>query len=186
MPKYPRRAYRAFYKADDIDADTWVILVDLDDETNYDHADVSSVTILGMDIATEKASDGRYDIHVGVVKENDTTDGSAQWVKSYFLNADGNATDGTDRFVDRITFVYPDAGVRPQGIDCTVHSGATPWIAGTASGNQTALDSDAGNLANAGGGSSKSAAVGDIVLFVDEGTTGGTISVALGIDYVVS
>lgn len=183
---YPHKQRRIFYKADDVEADTWVILADLSDYSNYKWpSQPNGIIVLGIDIATEKASDGRYDIHVGVVKENDATNGSAQWIKSWFLNADGNATESTDRFVDKVSFVYPDSGVDDQGVDCSVDSSATRWVVGTASGDQTALQNDAANLASARGGSSLSAAAGDIVMFIDEGTSGGTISVAIGLDYVV-
>lgn len=187
MPKGPRRLRRAFYKVDDIAADTWFILLDKSGAAAYNWpSGVDSFTIMGIDIATEKASDGRYDIHIGCVLENDATDGTAQWLRSWFLDADGNATDGTDRFVDRISFVYPGVNI-DQGIDCSVVGGATDWLVGTASGNQTALQNDAANLGSCGDATAdKSAAAGDIVVFIDEGTTGGTISVAIGIDYVVN
>jgi hypothetical protein len=176
------RYHRAFLEAGDVAATTWYILVDMSDTTNYDHTATTGFSVLSLDLTSEKASDGRFEVRVGVVLENDASNGTAQWIKTWWLEADGNPTESTDRFVGEQDFTI--CGTRPAGLDVEVVGGATPWITGTASGDQTALENDATNLTSAGGGSSLAAAVGDIVVYVNETTDGGTINLAIGCNYI--
>lgn len=182
MALYPSRYYMALLDVQAVAASTWYIMVDRDDTTNYDHSStVASFNVLGIDYSVEKASDGIFDLWVGVVLENDATNGTAQWIDVRHIEASGNPTDSTDRFHYYVDFTCCSS--RPEGLCCEVVSSKTPWITGTASGDQTALQNDAANLANAGGGSSKSAVAGDIVLWVEEVTDGGTIDACVKIFY---
>lgn len=179
------RVYTVCLSKEAIGASTWYILLDLSDTTNYDHeSGLTSFNILSLNISTEKDSDGRYDIWVGPVLENDATNGTAQWIAAWHIEADGNPTDGTDRLVDHID--YTCHGVNSIGADCTVAGGATPYISGAASGDQTALQNDAGDLVSAAGGSSLSAAAGDIVVWVEETSDSGNIDLFLTVQYTVN
>lgn len=179
------RVYTVCLSKEAVAASTWYILLDLSDTTNYDHkSGLTSFNILSLDISAEKGSDGVYDIWVGPVLENDGTNGTAQWIACWHMEASGNPTDSTDRLIDHIDRTC--SGVNPKGVDCSVVSGATPYISGGASGDQTALKNDAANLASAAGGSSLSAVAGDIVVWVEEVSDAGTIDLFLTVQYTVN
>lgn len=143
-----------------------------------------SVNVLHIDLEAEKATDGAYDIWVGVVRENDATNGSADWIHCFHLEASGNPTDSTDRFTRNVD--YTCQGVNPGGLDCTVVDDRLIYMRGPSSGDQTALQNDAGDLGSAAGGTSKSAVAGDLVVWVEEASGAGTIDLALTCQYAVN
>lgn len=185
MSKYPGRVYSTLLSKEAVAASTWYILVDISDTTNYAHpSGTSSVNILRLDIEAEKASDGVYDVWVGVVRENDATNGSADWIHVFHLEAVGNPTDSTDRFTRDVNFACQ--GVNPQGLDCSIVGSRLVYMRGPNSGDQTALQNDAGDLASAAGGSSLSAVAGDVIVWVEEVSGTGTIDVALTCQYTAN
>lgn len=157
-------------------ASTPYVLVDLDDVTNFPHADANWLNLLALQLNTEKASDGAFDIWVGVITENDGTDGTAQWIHVFHIEAIGNPVDSTDRFVDCVDFT--NGGATPDGIICKVTSGAMPYFAG----NQ--VDADNVNWQNDTNrtspvGATTKPGVGDIVVWVEEVSGTGTIDFSL-------
>jgi len=103
-----------------IGASTFFIMVDKSNENLYSHADVSSFNILSANISTEKDTSGLYDIWLGVVYENDATDGSLAIIDAWHIEADGNPTDSTDRFAAYAD--YTCNGSQPDGLDLSVVS----------------------------------------------------------------
>jgi len=181
--RYPRRVYSTLLSKEAVAASTWYILVDLSDTTNYSHpSGTATVNILHLDIEAEKASDGVYDVWVGVVRENDGTNGSADWIRVFHIEAVGNPTDSTDRFTRSAD--YTCQGVNPIGLDCQIVSSRLVYMRGPNSGDQTALQNDAGDLASAAGGSSLSAAVGDVIVYAEEISGTGTLDFALTCQYI--
>jgi len=157
-----------------VSGDTVWLMLDKSDSTNYPfNSSVTSFNLFGLDVSAEKNSDGAFMLYLGVVLENDGTDGTAQWVEAIPMEAVGNAVDSTDRFSGY--FDYTCMGLNRKGIRTEVVSGATTHITGASSGNLTALQNDAGNLESAAGGSSLSAAVGDVVVYADETSGTGNI-----------
>lgn len=177
--KYPGRVYCAVLNVEAVATSTYYILVDRSDTTYYDHpSGVSSFNVLALDVESEKATDGAYDVFVGVVLENDATNGTATWFHVFHLEASGNSTDSTDRFSRHVPFTCE--GLNERGLDTTIVSNATPYITGPASGDLTALQNDAANLASAGDATAnKSAGAGDIIVYVEEVSGAGTIDLAL-------
>lgn len=120
--RYPGRVYTAFLGLEAVAADTWYILVDKSNPGGlYTHPDSTShFNLLTLDLESEKATSGVYDIWVGVVYENDATDGSIGLIHVYHLEADGNPTDSTDRFSKSLDFTCN--GTNPQGLDLSIQS----------------------------------------------------------------
>jgi len=171
-----RPVYAVNLGAEAVAASTPYVLIDLSDTTNFPHGDTQELHLLGLVMNSEKASDGIFDVWVGVVTENDGTDGSATWCHVFHLEAVGNATDSTDRFAQTVDFTL--AGRNPDGLNLAVVSGALTNFAG----NQTQANSanwiNSTNRASPVGSTTKPAA-GDVVVWVEEVTNGGTLDFSL-------
>lgn len=175
--------YQTLLFKEAVAADTWYILVDLDDQTSYKHPVTGSVNLLKVDIDAEKDSDGVFDLKLGVVRENDGTDGSADWIYVFKDEAVGNPTDSTDRYTRSLDFT---SGKEPEGLDCSIVGSRLKFMRGPNSGNDVALKNDAADLTSAAGGSGLSAAVGDLVLLADETADTGTVDIVVKVTYTVN
>lgn len=164
---------------EDVAATTPYVLVDLSDTTNFSHHATDHLTLVGLRLVSEKVSDGAFTVKVGVVLENDDTDGSVQWIHSWFLETTANSTDSTDRFVDSESFVYP--GVRPDGLPLRVVSGALENFVGNDTQDDSAnWQNDQARTSPVG---TSNPGVGDLVMLITETADGGTISLSLTVDY---
>ncbi len=171
---------QAFYVAlgaEAVAASTPYVLIDLDDITIFPNPfemgkRVERIDLLSLSIDAETHTTGVFDVWVGVVYENDATDGSVKWIHVWHLEEDTNATDSAGRAAQQIS--YTGGGANPEGLNCRIISGApvhfvsnqeqtdsTDWQ------NDTAIGSSSGTNVAAG--------VGDIVVWVEEVTNGGTI-----------
>jgi hypothetical protein len=164
-------------------ASTPYVLVDLSDVTNFPHGKTQEIHLLGLILDAEKASDGVFDLWVGVVIENDGTDGSVEWVHVFHMESVANPTDSTDRFYAEIDFTL--GGSNPDGLNCAVVDGATPWFAG----NQSQADNgswqnDTNRVSPVG--STTKPGVGDLVVWAEEVTDGGTLDFSITAIYTVA
>jgi len=111
-------------------ASTMYQLIDLSDAVNFPHTGTTAIILKRLRLHAEKATDGIFDVWVGILYENDGTDGSARWLHCFHLEAVGNPTDSTDRFAQELEYnlgcgqsyrfhrpVCPGVGVqlRPRG-----------------------------------------------------------------------
>lgn len=172
-----RPTFTAVLGVEAVADDTPYVLVDLSDTTNFPHTNTSEIHLLGLVVSAEKASDGVYDIWVGVVIENDGTDGSAEWVHCFHIeHIPNNATETTDRFQAVVDFTL--GGANPEGVNLAVRSGATPRIVTNLSQANSANWKNNAGLASpvgvAGGDTGKPGA-GDLVVWVEEVSGSGTI-----------
>jgi hypothetical protein len=177
----PRReTYYASLGAEAVAASTPYVLVDLSDTTNFPHNDANFLNLLGLVLHTEKASDGVYDIWVGVVIENDATDGSAKWFHVFHLEHVDNTTDSTDRFAQTIDFTL--GGANPDGVNCKIASGAATYIV---TNQQQAANGNWQNDTNRASpvGSTTKPGVGDVVVWVEEVSGTGTLDFVLSAIY---
>ena len=162
--------------AEAVAASTPYVLVDLSDVTNFPHSKTQELHLLGLLLEAETATDGAFDIWVGVVTENDATNGSVQWVHVFHLESSANPTDSTDRAHAVIDFTL--GGVNLAGVNCAVVSGALPFFAG----NQVQADNvswqNDTNRASPVGSTTKVGA-GDVVVWVEEVADGGTLDFSL-------
>ena len=173
----PRRSgvYTVNVGAEATAASLAVVLVDLSDSTNFPHSslETSWINVLGVFGSVETASDGPYDIWLGVISESDATNGTAEWFDVIHCQSPQNATDNLGHF--DIVRDYTLGGSNPDGINCMVTAGATPYLATaqTQAGN-TNWQTDVGLLSPVGAaaGATGKPGAGDIVAWIEE--TGGT------------
>jgi len=166
--------------------DTPVVLVDISDSTNFPHSSSETTwcNVLGLHLSAEKASDGVYDIWLGVVVENDGTDGTAKWFDVLHLEAVGNPTDSTDRCI--VHRDYTLGGGNPDGINCKVTSGALVYtLCGQSQANNANWINSTGRLspAGAGAGATGKPAAGDVVAWVEEVSGTGTLDWSITLHY---
>lgn len=171
------QAFYAALGAEAIAASTPYVLIDLDDITIFPNPGVMGdrierIDLLSLSIDTETHTTGVFDVWVGVVYENDATDGSVKWIHVWHLEGDTNATDSKTRFAQQIS--YTGEGGNPKGLNCRIISGAPVHFV---SNQEQAGSTDWQNDATIGSssGTDVAAGVGDIVVWVEEVTTGGTI-----------
>lgn len=168
--------------AEAVAASTGYVVVDLSDTSNFPHSNTDHLHLLSLILSSEKASDGIFDVWVGVVYEVDGSDGSVQWLHVFHLQAVGNSTDSTDRFAQQIDFTLN--GANPDGINCKVNAAGTGLT--FFAGNQTQADNvtwqtDVGlaSPVGAAAGATGKPGAGDIVCWVEEVTNGGTLDFSL-------
>ena len=173
----PRRpgVYVVNVGAEATDGSLPVVLVDLSDSTNFPHSSLETnwINVLGVFGSVETASDGPYDIWLGVISEVDASNGTAEWFDVIHCQSPQNATDNLGHFL--FTRDYTLGGSNPDGINCMVTAGATPYLATaqTQAGN-TNWQTDVGLLSPVGAaaGATGKPGAGDIVAWIEE--TGGT------------
>ena len=171
-----RKTFVANLGAEGLAASTPYTLIDLSDTTNFPHNDTNWVNLLGLFLSAESHTDGIFDIWVGVVTENDATDGSATWVHVFHIENRDNATDNTGRFAGTVDFTLGNGN--PDGINCQVVSGAPVYFAGNQAQAANANWQNDTNMASPVGATTKPG-VGDIVCWIEEVTNGGTLDFSL-------
>ena len=161
-------------------ATTSYVLVDLSDITNFPHEGVQEIHLHGMLISAEKAADGEFDIAVGVLTENDGTDGSADWIHLWHMVASLNPTDSTDRLNEFIDFTL--GGSSPEGANLAIVDGAPTKIITNARDTDNALWKNDVNRVSPAGSTTKPG-VGDLVVLVTEVGGTGTIDFTISATY---
>jgi len=153
-------------------ASTPYVLVDLDDVANFPHSRTIELHLLGLILNAEKASDGIYDIWVGVVTENDATDGSVTWVYCFHLESVLNPTDSTDRFAWQVDFTL--GGAVDEGVNLNVTAGVlTKFASNLTQANHVNWQNDVNRDSPVGAATKPG--VGDLVMWVEEVGGTGTI-----------
>jgi hypothetical protein len=174
VPTYAPGPFTAVLSTDHsaITDDVMYQLVDLSDNVNYPHSGTGSIILKRIRLHAEKASDAEFEISVGVVIENDGTDGSAKWVHRFHLVANGNPTDSTDRFAQEIEL----------NLDLLVSVGAPFYfVSNLGLANSELLQNDVARTSPVGTGNP---GVGDLVVYCEEtgGTGGLTFTIAADYD----
>ncbi len=180
MPR-ERETYFVSVGAEAVSGSTAYVLVDLSDITNFPHKATTALHLMGLILHAEKASDGVYDIWVGVITEVDATNGTAEWIHVYHLEASGNPTDSTDRFAQAIDFSL--GGHNPNGINLRITGGSSLHLATNQSqAGHVNWQTDTGLASPVGGagGATGKPGAGDLVVWVEEVSGSGTI------DFIIS
>lgn len=171
-----RQTWVASLGAEAVAASTPYVLVDLSDTTNFPHSEANWINLLQLILNSEKATDGAFDIWIGVIIENDATNGTAKWLHVFHLESVDNPTDSTDRFAQTIDFTA--GGANPDGVNCQVTSGVLVHVVT----NQQQADStnwqNDENRTSPVGATTKPG-VGDLVVWVEETADGGTLDFVL-------
>jgi len=160
-----------------LDASTPYVLVDLSDSDNFPHGEafVGEIHLLGLYLNGDQASDGAFDLWVGVVTENDGTDGSVQWIWTHHAESVSNPTDSAGHICCSIDFTL--GGQNPEGINCLVTAGAlTHFVGNQSQANSVNWQNDTARVSPVG---TSKPGVGDLVLWVEETTNGGTIDFSM-------
>ena len=184
----PRRSgvYTVNVGAEATDASVPVVMVDLSDSTNFPHSSLETnwINVLGVFGSVETASDGGYDIWLGVISEVDATNGTAEWFDVFHCEKPQNATDSLGHFL--FSRDYTLGGANPDGINCKVTSGATPYLAtAQTQAGHVNWQTDTGLLSPVGAGASTTGmpGAGDIVAWIEEAAGSGTCDWSLTLIY---
>ncbi len=179
-----RPKFDAVLGAEGIDASTAYVLVDLSDATNYPHTKTGEVHLLGLTVDSETHSDGIFDIWIGVITEVDATNGTADWIHVFHLENVVDATDDVGRFAQQLDFTL--GGSKPNGLNCVIVSGAmTRIVTNQQQAGHVNWQTDTGlaSPVGAAAGATGKPGVGDLVVWVEEVTNGGTIDFSLKASY---
>ena len=168
-------------------ASTGYQLIDLSDDTNYPHTGTpSEIHLLALKVNAEKASDGVFDLWVGVIIEVDATDGSVDWIHVFHLESVLNPTDSTDRFAQDLDFTL---GGQVEGLNCAVSGGAmTKFAASQVQADNSLWQTDVGLLSPVGasGGATGRPGPGDVVVWAEEVSGTGTLDFSISACYEVA
>lgn len=167
VPKVPYTA--CYHEADGITVDTAYLLVDLSDTTGWPHSATNEVILKA--IATQGTVSGahQWDLSVGVVVENDATDGTAVWVDGeHLVSLSG-------------VFIPPQRTYASDGLNLRVASSALTYA--VASGHSELTSWQSGTAISATVGTTGTVAVGDVVILADEITDGSTLGFTICVDY---
>jgi hypothetical protein len=180
-----RKTWTICLGAEAVAASTAYVLVDLSDTTNFPHNEDNWINVLGALVNAETKSDGQYDIWLGVVTENDGTDGTAKWFDVLHCENRDNATDDTGHFDFKRDYTF--GGANPDGINCKVTAaGATPYIGSNqAQAGNSNWQNDVGlaSIAGAAGGTTGEPGVGDVVMWVEKAAGSGTLDFSIALAY---
>jgi hypothetical protein len=171
------QAFHASLGAEAIAASTPYVLIDLSDTTTYPNPHVDgdktqNINLLSLSINAETHTTGIFDVWVGVIYEVDATNGSAQWFHVWHLEEDTNATDGAGHFADQIDYTPGN----PEGLNCLVNT-AGDGLVYMASNQEQAGNTNwqTDTTLTAASGTAVAPGAGDVVVWVEEVTNGGTI-----------
>jgi len=150
------------------------LLVDLSDTTNYPHSAGDWIELLGLDIQLNQAGAGQWDMKVGLVTENDATNGSVYWFAVYILSAAG-------AIAKTLAFTDPKTGT---GLPMKITSDKPEnWVTNDSDLASANWDNAVANLTDPLGNANKSPGAGDLVMELTEvsGTT--TIDISIRTEY---
>jgi hypothetical protein len=155
------------------------VLIDLSDNSNFRHVETGKIRLYTLDITVEQQTmtAGEWEIKVGVIVENDATDGTADWIIVIHAETEQNATDDSDR--RHYHFDWPwglDLQVDSSNDRLSRHVTNTQDAASVGWDNDDSLDSPVGDTTSAPGD-------GDLVLQLNEVTDGASISVCVTAQY---
>ena len=175
----PKPTYQATVIAEAVAVSTPYLLVDLSDTTNYKHVATSGIRLYRIDATFERV-EGAWDVWLGLVLENDATDGSGRWLHVLHLETDDQTTEDHAQRQLHLDFTNMPDGyllLRVTG------GAADRTVSSTGTGNVTWLQNDAANIADATGATNKSAGAGDLFVWAEEVTDGGTLDLCVSVLY---
>jgi len=171
VPVLAGAPFTATLGIDDIAADTMYQLIDLSDAANYPHTSTNKIILKRVRLHAEKKTDGEFNLYVGVVIENDATDGTAKWLHCFRLENNGNPTDSSDRFAQPLEF----------NLDLEVSGGAlVNYVTNLELANDALLKNDVARTSPVG---TANPGVGDLMFYVDETGGAGTVDFTVSADY---
>jgi hypothetical protein len=171
VPTMAKGPFTAVLGIEALAASAMYQLIDLSDTANYPQSGTAAIILKRLRLHAEKAATAAYDIWVGVVSEVDATDGSAKWLHGFHLEANGNPTDGTDRFAQELEF---NLNAQVAG-NVVIYYVSNLGLSGS-----VLLQTDVALVSPIG---SANPAPGDLVVYVEEVSGTGTIDFTISADY---
>lgn len=167
VPKVPYTA--CYYEMGNIAGDMPYLLIDLSDSTNWPHSATNEVIL--KSVTAQGAVSGAHHWHltVGVVVENDATDGTAIWVTNLHLASLSGV------------FAPPQRTYANGGLNLRAASSALTYGVANRHSELTSWQSDTAISATVG--TTGTVAVGDVVILADELTDGSTLGFSICVDY---
>ena len=167
VPKVPYTA--CYYETTTVSVDTPYLLVDLSDTTNWPHTATNEVIV--RNIVAQGVVSGAHHWHlaIGVIVENDATDGTAVWITNLHLASLSGV------------FVPPQRGYKDGGLNLRASGSALTYAVANGHSELTSWQSDTAISATVG--TSATVAVGDVVILADEITDGSTLGFSVCMDY---
>lgn len=159
----PKAPYQVSLVFAAVDAGTPYVLVDLSDTTNFPHIATGHIVLRGLNVIANNAN---FDVYVGVVVENDATDGTAHWL--YYSKG-----------VTAEAFRVPE-----HGIDLTVDTANTRLRfvrTNSTQANSANWQNDTSRVSPVG--STTKPGVGDLVLLIDETAGSETVTGRVDVYY---
>lgn len=166
----PKAPYTAcLYETGDIAVDKAYLLVDLSDTTNWPHSAANEIILKSITTQGTVSGAHRWQLSVGVVIENDATDGTAAWV------------DGRQLIALSSVFVPSQQAFAEGGLNLRVASGALTYGVASSHSELTSWQNDTHITATVG--TSGTVAAGDLVILADEITDGSTMRFGVCVNY---
>ncbi len=165
---------QAFLHVDSVSASGNYVLIDLSDTANFPHTATANLFLKKLILDAEVIGDGEFKLYVGVVKENDSIDGSVDWLHIFHLTTPEDGADGVRRVADTVDFC---PGGDPRGISLIVSGGALSSIVTNASQDDTLFWKD--DQARTSPAGTSIPGVGDLVVFLEEVAGAGAIEFGL-------
>ena len=151
----------------DIATDTAYLIVDLSDSTNYPHEETNAVQIIGWRFQGDMSGNHEWHAHLGVVVENDATDGTAEFFACKQL--------------EQLTGIFETSIQWAAPLDTWVEDESLLFAATNMTNTGTTWQNDVAISATVG--TTSTIAAGDIVLFMDEIADGTTVDFSMCIEY---
>lgn len=158
---------------DGVDADMPIQLIDLSDTASFPHGRTDRIILKSVQVeaAVSTTGGGAFAIYVGVVTENDSTDGSVSWLRKWDVWAVGDA------------YTYHEQEWPLAGVDLKVSGGALKhWATNATLDDSAHWKNDAG-IVNVNGDTAGNPGVGDLVALIDETANGSTLNARIGVCY---
>jgi len=172
-----RPMFLATITAEAVSATTRYVLVDLSDTSAYKHTESNGLRLYRLCWNTDRTIGG-WDLHFGLVLENDATDGSAQWF--YSVQIENDPATAVSHRESCFDFSAGDDGYQLMRISS---SAAVRSVSNELTGNVTWLQNDAADLADATGSTTKSAGAGDLVMEAEEVSGAGALDFSVSVLY---
>lgn len=165
----PKTPYTACYhETGNIVTDTAYLLVDLSNTTDWPHTATNEIILKSVAVqGTVGGAHASWYLNVGVVVENDATNGTAAWIDSQI------AISGT--------FSPPQRTFAEGGLNLRTASDTLVYGVTNSTNDRTLWQNDVGITATVG--TTGTVGVGDLVILADEISDGATFDFSVCVDY---
>lgn len=163
----PHVPYLVHYRADETVEDTWGILIDLSDNSNYPHANTDRIILKALQVNGVLTDTKKWQLSLGVVVTSSTTGTGIQWIHE---NTRYTATQ----------FDY-DWTLPEHGLNLMVSSDTLPFVFTTEVTATTTITS--GTVITATSSVTATVGVGDLIGYVDEIEDAAALYVSVDIAY---